>query len=214
MGCENSVNSSPNNPIDLGHAFYGHKPDVVNKIWSDNRLQSDEDINNLEKFLAAAKCIFVKLHKFKNELNTESESLSVYEDFGLEKKLREAMNKNSFLCAATKLPVIKYLKPLKKISRATNPRIKAYKKLCPDLEQKKFIYNEKAWQEDAFEPVPGYMGFRELNQFDRYWEFDSPPFKDSNWYKFQKALENHTSFLKDKFQSIYKDAELSHVEYE
>ncbi len=214
MGCENGVNSSPDNPIDLGHAYYGHKPDIVNKIWNDNRLQSDEDIHNIDKFLEAAKFIFIKLHKFKNGSNTETESLGAYEKLGLEKELSEAMSKNSFLCDATKLPVIKYLKPLKNISKATNPRIKAYKKLCPDLGQEKFQYNEKAWQEVAFKPVPGYMGFPELNQFDRYWERDSISFKDSNWYKFQKALENQTSYLKDKFHNIYEGGDFGHVVYE
>jgi hypothetical protein len=214
MGCEHKANSWPVNPFDLGHAFYGHKPDIVDKIWSDNRLEGDEEINNLEKFLEAAKFIFVKLHKFKKNVVAENESLKEYEKTKLEQKLREAMSKKSILKNFVNLPGVKYVKPLINFHSMTCPRIKAYKKICPHLKQEKFRYNAKKWQREAFEPVSGFKGLPELNQFDRYWEKDSLPFKQSNWYKFQKALENQTAYLRVKFEKIYKDTELKQVVYE
>lgn len=214
MGCENTVNSWPVNPIDLGHAFYSHNPDIVDKIWNDNRLEEKEGVKNTERFLEAAENIFLKLHKFKNEFITENEAIKKYEKTELRKKLREAMTRKSVLKNIVKLPIIKLIKPLRAVHKMTCPRMKVYKKLSPDLKEKKFQYNKKEWQKKAFKPVAGFKGFRELNQFDRYWARDRVHFKDTNWYKFQKALENQTLYLKDKFKDIYKNTELTHVVYE
>ena len=48
--------------------------------------------------------------------------------------------------------------------------------------------------------------------FDKYSEAEQ--FRDSNWYKFQKAVEMHIEYCRKKFEMIYDEHELERVAYE
>jgi hypothetical protein len=49
----------------IGHALAGHRPDIPGLIWTDGRLVNST-VDNTQRFLDAARHLFVKLHAFKH----------------------------------------------------------------------------------------------------------------------------------------------------
>ena len=197
VGYENELNSKKINLIDLKlcHANFKHDPDEINNKWKDERLNMDHKIYNNERFLQAAKEIFLRLYMFKNPDVSELQASEKYEEIELENILEKAMDQ----------PVFKSL-------FRKNTRLNSYKEICPELKLKKYNYKKNEWFKKAIEPAKGLWGLREFNVFDKYTEAEN--FKDSNWYKFQKAVEMHIAYCKKKFKIIYDEHKLERVAYE
>jgi hypothetical protein len=196
VGYNHILNSNKTNLIDLklGHANFKHDPDEIDNKWKDERLDSDNEIDNNERFLQAAKEIFLRLYMSKNGVS-KLDAAEKYGEIELEENLKEALSRSVF-----DLFIIK------------NTRLNAYKKICPELKLKKYEYNEKDWFKEAVQKNTGFWGFSERNVFDKYQEGKN--FKDSNWYKFQKAVEKHLKYCKKKFEVIYNKHKFEMVAYE
>jgi hypothetical protein len=80
-------------------------------------------------------------------------------------------------------------------------RIKAYKKICDELQHQKYQYHPDKWRYDAIKKKE-----IESDNFDKYWAKDH--FLESDWYKFQKAVEAHRNYALDKFSALYEQARL------
>ena len=197
VGYENELNSKKMNLIDLKlcHANFKHDPDEINNKWRDERLTIDHKIDNNDRFLEAAKEIFIRLYMFKNPTFNELRAAEKYKEIGLEETLKNAMGK----------PVFKSL-------FRKNTRLNAYREICPELKLKKYSYKKNDWFKNAVKPAKGLWGLPEINVFDKYTEAEQ--FRDSNWYKFQKAVEMHIEYCRKKFEMIYDEHKLEKVAYE
>jgi len=197
VGYENELNSKKMNLIDLKlcHANFNHDPDKINNKWRDERLNNDHKVDNNERFLQAAKEIFIRLYLFKNPNANELQATEKYEEIELKKLLKRAMSQ-----------------PVFKSFFRRNTRLNSYKEICPELKLKKYNYKKNEWFKNAIEPAKGLWGLRETNVFDKYLEAEN--FRDSNWYKFQKAVEEHIEYCKKNFEIIYEKHKLERVAYE
>jgi hypothetical protein len=79
LGCEHAFNEMPRDPgqslleevldeipvLRIGHALAGHKPDIPDLIWMDERLV-DPTVVNADRFMDAAQHLFRKLYAHKN----------------------------------------------------------------------------------------------------------------------------------------------------
>lgn len=71
IGWYDDINGLPGVAFpNIGHFDAKHDPDLVNHIWQDNRLVH-ENINNNERFLAAAKMLYEQLRSFCEKVFTE-----------------------------------------------------------------------------------------------------------------------------------------------
>jgi hypothetical protein len=163
----------------IGHADFFHEPDEIHNEWIDSRMGRNYRINNDERFLEAARQIFIHLYQYKNSPTNEAQAIARYEGLNLENLLMDAMD-DSYL-----------------FGRDEKARIKAYTKICSELRLKKYRYYPNAWRYDAVEK----HAF-EMDLFDRYWA--KPSFPDSDWYKFEKAVEAHRNYSLDLFASLYE----------
>ncbi len=197
VGYENELNSKKMNLIDLKlcHANFKHDPDKINNQWRDERLNIDQNVDNNARFLQAAKEIFLRLYRFKNPTASELQAAEKYEEIELEKRLKRAMRQ-----------------PVFKSFFRKNTRLNSYREICPELKEEKYNYKKNEWFKNAIEPAKGLWGLREINVFDKYIEAEN--FRDSNWYKFQKAVEKHIEYCKKNFDIIYDKHKLERVAYE
>lgn len=166
----------------IGHADFGHEPDKIHNRWYDSRLTKKfRKIDNDDRFLEAAKEIFIRLYKFKNPRASGQQAIGKYEEFNIEDQLRDAMDESYFWGGSEKA------------------RRKAYKKICPELNLGKYAYDPNAWRYAAVEK----RDF-EIDIFDKYWAKKN--FHDSDWYRFQKAVEDHKELALANFHPLYVKA--------
>jgi hypothetical protein len=162
------------------HSDFINEPDKINNEWVDKRLPGDlQHINNTDRFLEAAREIFIRLYRYKHPGSTDAEAQSIYGDLDLEEKLGVAMEKSYWFGASE------------------DARISAYKKLCSELRLKKYRYHPKKWKRAAIRKKP-----LEMDLFDKYWARSD--FTDSDWYRFQSAVAAHRDFALDRFQRYYQ----------
>ena len=100
------------------------------------------------------------------------------DELTLEKQLRDAMDESYWIGAD---------------SRA---RIASYEKICEELSLEKYEYDSKQWRYAAVEKRE-----IELDHFDKYWARDN--FLQSDWYKFQLAVNAHRDDALDKLHPLY-----------
>ena len=74
-----------------------------------------------------------------------------------------------------------------------------YKKICPELQLEKYAYDQNEWRYAAVEKKE-----LETDIFDKYWGKGN--FLDSDWYKFQKAVEDHKDLSLSKFRPLFEQA--------
>lgn len=166
----------------IGHADFFHEPDKIHNRWTDKRLsKSNQKIDNDERFLQAAKQIFIRLYKYNNPNSTDDAAIKSYTDQHIEEQLRDAMDESYLFGGSEKA------------------RRKAYKKICPELNDQNYIYDPNAWRYAAVEKME-----YEMDIFDRYWAKEN--FKESDWYKFQKAVEAHKELALERFKPIFQEA--------
>lgn len=168
----------------IGHADFFHEPDKIHNEWEDTRLGKRKSIiNNDERFLDAAKQIFIYLYRFKNPASDDSMAASKYKELNLEQQLKDAMD-DSYLWGSD-----------------DKARIKAYKKICNELQLTKYQYHPNTWRYDAVEKKE-----IEFDLFDKYWVKND--FLESDWFKFQKAVITHRDYALDKFMPLFEKADL------
>lgn len=166
----------------IGHADFGHEPDKIHNRWYDSRLAKKfRKIDNDERFLEAAREIFIRLYKFKNPRTSDQQAISKYEELNIEDQLRDSMDESYFWGGSEKA------------------RRKAYKKIFSELNLAKYAYDPNAWRYAAIEK----RDFK-IDIFDKYWAKKN--FHDSDWYKFQKAVEDHKELALAKFHPLYLKA--------
>jgi hypothetical protein len=68
-------------------------------------------------------------------------------------------------------------------------------------EMHKYQYHPNKWRYDAIKKRA-----IDSDDFDKYWAKDH--FHESDWYKFQKAVEAHRNYALDKFSALYEQARL------
>ena len=91
---------------------------------------------------------------------------SKYEELNLELQLKDAMD-DSYLWGSD-----------------DKARIRAYKKICNELQLTKYQYHPNTWRYDAVEKKE-----IEFDLFDKYWA--KKDFIESDWYRFQEAVKEH-----------------------
>lgn len=168
----------------IGHADFFHEPDKIHNEWEDTRLGKKESIiNNDDRFLESAKQIFIYLYRYKNPASDDSMAASKYEELNLELQLKDAMD-DSYLWGSD-----------------DKARIKAYKKICNELQLTKYQYHPNTWRYDAVEKKE-----MEFDLFDKYWAKNN--FLESDWYKFQQAVITHRDYALDRFMPLFEKADL------
>ncbi len=167
---------------DLGHAEFLHEPDKIHNRWYDNRLsKKNREIDNDERFLDAAREIFIRLYRHKNPQSDINQAAARYDQLGVETQLRDAMDESYFL------------------GGSEPARRSAYKKICPELKLAKYAYDANAWRYAAIEKKEF-----EADIFDRYW--GKAHFLESDWFHFQKAVDEHKETALVKFRPLFKQA--------
>ena len=78
-------------------------------------------------------------------------------------------------------------------------RRKVYKRICPELKLEKYGYHPNEWRYGAVEKRKF-----EMDIFDKYWAKENLP--NSDWYQFQKAVEDHKQPALDKFRPLFQNA--------
>ena len=188
LGLEHNTNSRFKGGVgimpNIGHADFFHEPDKIHNEWADTRLGKKKVIiSNDERFLEAAKQTFIHLYRYKNPASDDFTAAAKYEELNLEQKLQNAMDDSYWLASDDKA------------------RIEAYKKICAELRFKKYRYDPKKWRYDAVNK----RDF-EADLFDKYWAKER--FFESDWYKFQKAVEAHRDYALENFRTFYDVAGL------
>lgn len=171
----NTVDWIPN----IGHADFMHEPDKIHNEWKDMRLGKDGAIvNNDDRFMEAAKKIFIHLYKSKKPRSNDNDAAAKFDELDLEIKLKEAMKESYWFGSDSKA------------------RIESYRKICRELDSKDYQYDPKKWRYAALKKEEV-----EFDLFDKYWAKDG--FEDSDWFKFQKAVINHREYALNKFYDLY-----------
>jgi len=150
LGMKNNFNGIPEWGIipNIGHADARHEPDKVDNRWKDSRLiEENEVIDNNERFLEAARCIFLAYSKYRNPAITDVQISQKWEK--LKTKLIKAMEETYLLGSDDRA------------------RINAYDSVGSQIPE----YDPNAWRYEAVEKF-----YLEEDIFDRYWakaEFDT-----------------------------------------
>ncbi|UCF90491.1 MAG: hypothetical protein JSW39_19640 [Desulfobacterales bacterium] len=166
----------------IGHADFFHEPDKIHNKWFDNRLSKKfREIDNDERFLQAGKEIFLRLYKFNNPDSSEHQAIGQYAQLKLEEQLRDAMDESYFWGGSDKA------------------RRKVYNRICPELKLEKYAYHPNEWRYAAVEKREF-----EIDIFDKYWAKEN--FPNSDWYQFQKAVEDHKQLALTKFRPLFQKA--------
>jgi len=163
----------------IGHADFMYEPDKVHNKWSDTRLKKKyAEIDNDQRFLEAAKMIFIHFWKFKHPEDNKKRVLEKYNELHLDELLQDAMDETYLLGSHEKV------------------RIMAYRKICRELDKKKYRYDPKKWRHDAVEKREF-----ETDLFDRYWAKEN--FYESDWYRFQEGIKAHRSSALKRLKPLY-----------
>ena len=164
----------------IGHADFGHEPDKIHNEWKDVRLGNKMSvIKNDDRFIEAAKQIFIYLFQSKNPDSDDNMAVAKFEELSLEKQLRDAMDESYWFGSDDKA------------------RIGSYKKLCEELSLEKYQYDPNKWRYAAVEKRDV-----EFDYFDKYWAKEN--FHESDWLKFQNAVKAHRDYALDKFHTLYE----------
>jgi hypothetical protein len=157
-----------------------HEPDKIHNEWKDMRLGEDSAIvNNDDRFMEAAKQIFIHLYRSKNPQRNHNDAAAKFDKLDLEIKLRKAMKESYWFGSDSKA------------------RIESYKKICEELDSEDYRYDPKKWRHAAVTKEKAEFDF-----FDKYWAMDD--FENSDWFKFQKAVINHGEYALDKLHNLYE----------
>ena len=104
----------------IGHADFFHEPDKIHNEWKDIRLGKNKSlISNDQRFLEAAKQIFIYLFQSKNPGSDNKMAAAEFDELNLETQLKDAMDESYWLGPDDKA------------------RIKTYKKICGELNIKR-----------------------------------------------------------------------------
>ncbi len=168
---------------DIGHADAEHNPDWPALIWKDPRLISQhERINNTDRFMEAAKYLFLKFAEHKGSIaraDLEAVCDSLCND--LRENIGERDQSNKF-----------------KKSRVARYKERAASSDYGDTDLVE--YDEDKWFDDAIkENVRGlrdrsqsFGAFMRIDPWnDEYTWKDSENYEETHWHKFQKAVKNH-----------------------
>jgi hypothetical protein len=151
--------------LNIGHATFLHKPDIVGNVWTDGRLvKKNEKIDNNERFMDAAEKIFYAYRRRLMPGISDADILKTWS--GVRDDLKKAMGKRSLLGNLFEL--------------SRKARIKAYREIGTDIPP----YDADEWRHKAVCKAKC-----ETDWFDCYWAADN--FKDSHWYRFQQAVRAH-----------------------
>jgi hypothetical protein len=172
----NRVDIIPN----IGHADFFHEPDKIHNEWKDPRLEDDAAIvNNDDRFIEAARQIFIHLYRVNNSGSDDSMAAGEFEELNLEKQLRDAMDESYWIGFDSKA------------------RIASYEKICEELGLEKYEYDAKQWRHAAVDKRD-----IELDHFDKYWAGEN--FLESDWYQFQMAVNAHRDDALIKLRPLYE----------
>ena len=176
----------------IGHALAGHQPDIPGLIWTDGRLVNPT-IDNTQRFLEAARHLFVKLYVFKHPDAGGDEPGPIAQS--LSNDLAADIGPSSTTCRPREPTRIeRYLR------RARTPEYGA----TPMPE-----YQIAKWADEAFveqragiriklaEFVARHTGLAgDILEFGTRFPFtwrDSDSFRETHWFKFQEAVKAHLS---------------------
>ena len=163
----------------IGHADFGHEPDKIHNEWKDWRLGEMSVVNNDDRFMEAAKQIFIHLFRSRNPASDDKNAIAKYEELALERQLRNAMDESYWL------------------GSDDEARIESYEKICAELKLDEYHYEPKKWRHAAVEKDNA-----EFDHFDKYWAKDN--FLESDWFKFQQAVIAHRNYALDNFRDLYE----------
>lgn len=185
----------------LCHADFRHKPDLINLCWQDRRLlKSALPCRNKQRFLEAAREIFLQLAKYKGQENPARD----WED--LQAELSGAIGSE---CTGVRESL-----------RGCSQRLAAYRRLCPEMPD----YDPDIWLSSALTPLASW--WRRLGDwlwhrmaalpavgsfFKAYWpqflrvrRFRSCfGFNNSHWYGFQEAVKAHQQYALELYADRY-----------
>jgi Family of unknown function (DUF6765) len=181
-GCKHDFNAmqSPKGALmpNIGHADAGHDPDKVCHVWEDSRLIPEHcAIDNNQRFLEAAKNIYIAFRKTNDPLIGEQELSTGWDE--LKGLLSDAMSKTALMGDL--------------FDARRKARIEAYRQICPDIPE----YDKDAWRHSAVEKDP-----HEMDYFDRYW--GRSDFWGSHWYLFQEAAKKHHDVSMKILEPLYR----------
>ena len=147
---------------DIGHADAGYKPDRISLSWEDRRLvQSHSKIDNKERFIEAARCIY---QRYAGYLNTSQDSRKT----------------------ATQID-----KAIGKHKDGKNGRIDRYKKMIGRgfiKYDKKDWFREAVDRVSVEIPYAGGEDTVPRSETEYVWKGN---YKESRWYRFQEAVKAH-----------------------
>jgi hypothetical protein len=174
---------------DIGHADAKHNPDLISKVWKDERLISkNEIVDNNARFIEAA----IFLLKYYKSFLGKSKNIS-----------KEFVNK---------LRKILSIKGCRQEDK--NKRIKNYKLLSEELFNYTVSdYNRYEWFLEGVEQRNNKSFFlpnMNISQVEYYWKNDN--YKSSKYYQFIEAVKAHQkSAIKIFDQEKYNSLELKKI---
>lgn len=151
---------------DIGHADAGHKPDIPNYIWKDDRLVSPQ-IHNKGRFIEAARNIFIKFSHFASSQITERQIQEAWDS--LQNELVNSIGEEA-----------------EKEDRKNRRRIDNYKAIVQDIKK----YNPREWFEQAIRTVKSRGASPRRGRTVKTYR-QKQAFTNSHWYKFQEAVKKH-----------------------
>lgn len=151
---------------DIGHADAGHKPDIPNCIWEDDRLVRPQT-HNKGRFIEAARNIFIKFSQLANSQVTEEDIQETW---------------NSFQCEL----VNSIGEETENEDRKSRRRINNYKAIVQDIKK----YNPREWFEQAVRTVKTRGASSHRGRIVKTYR-QKQDFTNSHWYKFQEAVKEH-----------------------
>lgn len=161
----------------IGHAAAEHHPDWVNHSWTDNRLV-DGEISNRNRFIDAAKALFLKYCEYQKNQGKEDLS-NKWPD--LESELITIMGQTY---TGDEL-------------RYQENRLASYKKRLSSFDE----FDENKWFDEAIEThVRGLIDNPDglLNSFtlfqDKYYWKDGIDPETTKWFRFQEAVKDQEKF--------------------
>lgn len=182
----NGMNGVLNEAIpNIGHADARHDPDLISKVWKDERLiTKNEIIDNNKRFIKAVIKLLNYFRKFMNKTQN---------------------NNNKFIDNIKKIFAIRGCKQKQK-----EKRFLKYKKLAYELYDCKINdYNRYKWFLDAVQQSNNsyFLPYMNISQSEYTWKNDN--YKKSNYYKFCEAIKEHqNSVIKIFDQKEYNSLEL------
>ena len=167
----------------IGHVDAQIVPDLPACKWKDRRLTAENrEIDNISRFLDAARCLFVKL---RGAADPSSPQQSVERDgHALIRDLREDIGDDD------------------PENRASPDRIDRYMSRSEGEEYGKErldAYNREAWLTDAAQaaiPFVKYLTRWDIQKRAYRWR-DILRYKEGHWYQFQEAVKEHQSTALD-----------------